>query len=307
MQATVFIVDPFCARRLGGQDIQAIVWLFHRGSSQKKRGSSQASFSRQSFAAHYNVKMASAEALANISAVLSAPSEPVGVVILRADGTVDAATIDHRKVGELLQGTPTVCGAIRALNAQAVCLRAGKGKANAHSLPNTFEPKIKGDIVLLRTASDAAGSPMALALQEYTDWVAAGRPDGEDSDEEEDGEEFGEEESGEEGEGEGESGEDGEESGEEEEEIDWDSLPADELRKACEMVGVETEGSKKQLIERLIAHAKVETGDFNEEEGEAEEGTEEAEEEAPKGKRAAGSAGPSKAGGISKATKRGRK
>jgi len=259
--------------------------------------------------------MATAEAMAQISAVMSAPPEPVGVVILRADGSADEATIDHRKVNELLRGTPTVVGAIRALNVQAVAQRGGNGKANKHKLPEgMFEVKIKGDIVLLRTASDAAGSPLGLVLAEFNSWVAEGMPDGDDSDEEE-GEDFGEDDGdGEDGEEDSEAGSEEEESGEESEseEIDWEALPEAELRQACKLVGIDAGGSKAELCERLIAHAKEETGDMSEEEGEEEE------EEAPappdpkpvsgkKKRDTAGADGPSKAGGIANASTRGRK
>jgi hypothetical protein len=265
--------------------------------------------------------MANAEAMAQISAVMSAPSEPVGVVILRADGSADEATIDHRKVNELLGGTPTVVGAIRALNVQAVAQRGGNGKANKHKLSeDSFERKIKGDIVLLRTASDAVGSPRGLTLAEFQSWVEQGMPDGEDSDEEE-GEEFGEdEEESEDGEEGSESGSEEEESGEdsesgEEEEIVWEALPVAKLRRACELEGIDADGSQAELMQRLISHAKEQTGDVSEEEGEKEEEEEQAPAKLnpkPKSgqKRAAGGAavaGPSKAGGIAKGSKRGRK
>jgi hypothetical protein len=252
--------------------------------------------------------MATAEAMAQISAVMSAPSDPVGVVILRADGSTDEATIDHRKVNELLNGAPTVVGAIRALNVQAVAQRGGKGKANAHKLPeSTFQLKIKGDIVLLRTASDAAGSPLALLLSEFHSWVAEGMPDGEESEEEE-GEEFEEEEE-EEGEEDSEAGSEEDGSGEESdsEEIDWDALPEAEVRQACKMLGIGAGGSKAELCERLIAHAKEETGDMSEEEEEEEEAPAPKPKGGGKQRATAGAAGPSKAGGIAKASKRGRK
>ena len=125
----------------------------------------------------FAASMDSTEAMAQISAVMSAPSEPVEVVVLHADGKTSETTIDHRKVTELLGAIPTFVGAIRALGAQAVARRDCEGKVNAHVLPDTFEPNVNGDIVLLRTAADAVGSPLALTLREYNEWVAGGMPD----------------------------------------------------------------------------------------------------------------------------------
>ena len=112
--------------------------------------------------------------MAQISAVMSAPSQPVKVVVLHANGKTSETTVDHRKVTELLGAIPTFVGAIRALGAQAVARRDTRGEVNAHALPDTFEPTVNGDIVLLRTADDAVGSPLDLTLREYDDWLATG-------------------------------------------------------------------------------------------------------------------------------------
>ena len=127
----------------------------------------------------FAASMHSMDAMAQISVVMSAPPEPVKVVVLHADGRTSETTIDHRKVTELLGAIPTFVGAIRALGAQAVARRDCKGKVNAHALPDTFEPTVKGDIVLLRTAADAVGSPLALTVRDYDEWIANGMPEGE--------------------------------------------------------------------------------------------------------------------------------
>ena len=260
--------------------------------------------------------MADPDALAQISAVMSAPTQAVAVVVLRADGSCDEAKIDHRKVGELLGGTPTVVGALRFLSAQAVSRRGAKGSFNKHALPaDSFEPGIKGDIVLLRTDDDSAGTPLDLTVVEYNKWVDDGRPDAE--------EEEGEGEEGEEGEESGSEDEDGE--SDDEDEVDLSELPESELRRACKLVGLGEEGSKEALITRLarrspprrplalritaipplqVAHAKEqvegESDEESESEGEEEEAKEGEEQEAPAPKRrttraASSAAGPSKA------------
>ena len=267
--------------------------------------------------------MADPDALAQISAVMSAPTQAVAVVVLRADGSCDEAKIDHRKVGELLGGTPTVVGALRFLSAQAVSRRGAKGSVNKHALPaDSFEPGIKGDIVLLRTDDDSAGTPLDLTVVEYNKWVDDGRPDAEEEEGEEEGEEDEGEES-EEGEESGSEDEDGE--SDEEDEVDLSELPESELRRACKLFGLGEEGSKEALITRLarrspprrplapritaipplqVAHAKEqvegESDEESESEGEEEEAGEEEEQEAPAPKRrttkaASSAAGPSKA------------
>jgi hypothetical protein len=225
--------------------------------------------------------MAKAMAMAQMRAVMAAPTEQVTVVVLHADGTSTEAMIDHRKVGELLGGTPTICGAIRALDAQAVAKDGAAGKVNTHVLPSgSFEPKIKGDIVLLRTANDEVGSPLGLPLAEFLAWVEQGMPEGDDSESEESEgseDESDEDEEGEEGE-EGEESGDEDESDEEDEAVDLAKLPLDQLRDACKHVGISHKGSREQLIERFEAHAKQQTEKASE--------SEEAEDEAAPAKAA---------------------
>jgi hypothetical protein len=189
-----------------------------------------------------------------ISAVMSAPPAEVVVVVLRVDGTLDEVTIDHRKVAELLGGTPSIVGAIPALDAQAVAKSDAKGKLNAHKLPEgSFERKVKGDIVLLRTADDEAASPLPLALKEYKAWVDAGMPDGEPLAEKEEDELS-----------EGDSDDD---------EPDLLTLPIGTLRKMCAIYRVSPEGSKEALVQRLKV-AEGEQGEESSEDG-SDEGSEE--------------------------------
>ncbi|KAG8468827.1 hypothetical protein KFE25_007345 [Diacronema lutheri] len=153
--------------------------------------------------------------VSQIGAVMAEAEKEVRVVVLKVDGTTAEATVDHRKVGEMIGGTPTVVGAIRALGVQAVAMSAAQSrpgaKKNAHKLPEaSFEPGIKGDIVLLRTADDEVGSPLDLGLKDYSAWVDEGMPEAEEGEDDDEGEEDeGEEES--EGESEGEDDDDDDE------------------------------------------------------------------------------------------------
>ena len=96
-----------------------------------------------------------AAAMAQIQSVMSAPDTPVPIVVLRASGKKEEIVADQRKLAEILGGTPTVVGAVNALDVQAVARRDNKGKKNPFALPDSFEPNLKGDVVLFRTADDA--------------------------------------------------------------------------------------------------------------------------------------------------------
>jgi hypothetical protein len=114
------------------------------------------------------------EALLQIKACMAAPNEPVACVMLRADGSSEEIVTDHRKIRELLKGTPTVVGAIASLGVQAVMTEGAKKKTK-HVFPETFDPNIKGDVLLFRINEEAA--PMPFTPKEYKDWVDAGCPD----------------------------------------------------------------------------------------------------------------------------------
>ena len=90
-----------------------------------------------------------------IRSVMAAPDTPVAIVVLRASGKKEEIVADQRKLGEILGGTPTVVGAVNALDVQAVARRDNKGKPNPFKLPESFEAKLRGDVVLFRTADDA--------------------------------------------------------------------------------------------------------------------------------------------------------
>ena len=115
-----------------------------------------------------------ATAMAQIGAVMSAPTKEVAVVILKVDGKTAEKTIDQRKLSELLGGPPTVVGAIGSLGVQAIAKAKATGKLNQHTLPEHWEQKLKGDIVLFRTDEDA--SPLDFKLPEFKQWVADGTP-----------------------------------------------------------------------------------------------------------------------------------
>lgn len=201
--------------------------------------------------------MTTAAVVGQIEQVMSEAEKEVAVTVLKRDGTVSEATIDHRKVCDLLGGTPTVVGAIRALSVQAVALRGAKGEANKHKLPEaSFEPSVKGDIVLLRTADDELGTPLGFAKAEFEAWVAQGMPEGE-SDEEE--------------------GEEAEDS-DEEEVVEFGELDEAALRTICEGEGLSTKGVKKALIARIVEKMQQEEDDEDDDE-EEEDGDEEDEDE----------------------------
>ena len=140
--------------------------------------------------------MDTAAALAQLKECMNAPAMEVPVVVLYANGKTEELVIDHRKVNEILGGTPTVVGGIRRLDVMAFALRdGGKRSINSHALPECFDEKIRGHIVLLRTDDSAAPTPFT--AKEWTQWVKEGMQDDEqESDEGEDMEE--EEEEGEE-------------------------------------------------------------------------------------------------------------
>ena len=205
------------------------------------------------------------EALAQIKQCMSAPSEPVACVMLRADGSAQEIVTDHRKIRDLLGGQPTVVGAIASLGVQAV-MREGAKKKSKHSFPEAFEPTIKGDVLLFRIDDDA--SPLPYTPSEYKEWLDAGCPDEVEEEEEEEGEEIegeeDEEEEGEEMEGEEEDDEEDEDEEEEEGEEDFETfaaklktLPLQELKLACQSLQVSSSGTKDQLIARLHEAAQA--------------------------------------------------
>jgi hypothetical protein len=209
-------------------------------------------------------EMDTAAAVAQIKAVMSAPTVEVACVVLRASGEAQEVVIDQRKVNELLGGAPTVVGGIRSLDVMAVALRDGKGKkATKHKLPDTFDSNIRGDIVLFRSDEDAA--PLAFSLKEYSEWVEAGMPDAEVDEEEEEG---GEEEEEEEEESDGEA-----------EEANFEELSVPELKKGCAMLGLSTEGSREDLIARLKEACPEEDEDDEDESDEDEDESDEDEDE----------------------------
>ena len=119
------------------------------------------------------VKMADlATAMREIQSVMAQPPTPVAVVILRPDGSSEEQTIDQRKLCDVLGGPPTVVGAIRALDVQAVAKRNAKGSKNKHALPENWEESVCGTIILFRTDEEA--QPKPFQLTEFKAWVAEG-------------------------------------------------------------------------------------------------------------------------------------
>ena len=179
-------------------------------------------------------KMATAESLAQIKAVMQEEESPVEVVVLAADGTSSELVVDHRHIRQLLGGLPTFVGSIRKLDVSAVARQDGVGKKNKHVLPKHWDEAIKGTIVLFRTVEEGTMFvPKPFRLADYEAWRAAGGVEEEIEEEDEDEDE----EAGEEEEGEEEEGESGEES-DGEEGMDMEqmaeqmaSLPEKELKK----------------------------------------------------------------------------
>ena len=169
--------------------------------------------------------MNTAEAMAQIQTVMSAAEEPVACVLLEAGGKMREVIADHRQLGKVLGGSPTIVGALRLLDVTAVATT--RGAATKHELPKSFDIGVRGDILLVRNAEDS--SPMPLTLKEYRAWLKEGglaaenkaweEAAEEEAGDDEEGEEFGEEsddeDDGEEGsESEGEEGTDVESEGE---------------------------------------------------------------------------------------------
>ena len=224
------------------------------------------------------------EALLQIKACMAAPSEPVACVMLRADGSSEEIVTDHRKIRELLKGTPTVVGAIASLGVQAVMTEGAKKKTK-HVFPETFDPNIKGDVLLFRINEEAA--PMPFTPKEYKDWVDAGCPDEvEDGEEDAGEEEYDKEEEGDEDESEEDEGEEEEGEEEEGEEEDFETfaeklkaLPKSALMEVCQQMNVSASGTKDQLIARLHEAAQAAAEEDDDDDDEEEEEEEEAEEE----------------------------
>ena len=200
--------------------------------------------------------MDTATAIAQLKETMSAPAQEVACIVLRASGEVHELTIDHRKVSEVLGGVPTVVGGVRSLDVMAVALRDQKGRVTKHSLPDTFDKGIKGDIVLLRT--DESATPVPFTSKEYKEWVDAGFPDEE---QEEGSEEEGEEE-------------------EEDAEAEFNKMSTDQLKQGCTMMKLSAKGSRDELIARLVeATAEDEDEEESGEEGESDSDEEEEEED----------------------------
>ena len=214
------------------------------------------------------------DAVAQIQQVMSAPTTAVAIVVLRASGAVEEVVIDHRKLNEVIKGVPSVVGGVRTLDVMAVAKRDGKGPKNVHTLPDTFDEKIKGDIALFRTADDA--SPVAFTAKEWSEWVAAGMVDDAEQDEEDDEEEL--EEDGEE------DGEEESEGDEEADEAELAALPLSELKKGCKLMGIPDHGTREEVLARLQEamgedEAEEEEGDDDDEEEESGEESEDEEDE----------------------------
>ena len=123
--------------------------------------------------------MDTAAAVMQIKEVMNAPTAPVPVVLMRADGEAQEMTIDQRKVNELIGGVPTIVGGILSLNVFASGLRdqsKAAGPKNKHKFPETFDKDIRGDVVLFRT-NEETSAPEPFTLKEFVEWVAAGMPD----------------------------------------------------------------------------------------------------------------------------------
>ena len=181
--------------------------------------------------------VSSADAMAEIKAVMSEQESPVEVVVLAIDGTCSEVVVDHRHIRQLLGCLPTFVGSIRKLDVSAVARQDKVGNKNKHTLPKHWDDAIKGTIVLFRTVEDGPMFvPKPFRLAEYAAWLAAGgieeeieEEEGEAGDEEEMESDEGEEEEGEEEEGEEEEGE----SDEEDEEEGMDLAQVQEKLEAC--------------------------------------------------------------------------
>ena len=243
--------------------------------------------------------MNTAEAMAQIQTVMSAAEEPVACVLLEAGGKMREVIADHRQLGKVLGGSPTIVGALRLLDVTAVATT--RGAATKHELPKSFDIGVRGDILLVRNAEDS--SPMPLTLKEYRSWLkegglaaenkaweeAAEEEGGDDEEGEEFGEESDDEDDGEEGsESEGEEGTDVESEGEEEDEeainesvlAELEQLPMEKLREFLTALGLDAAGSREELIARVQEKMAAPPSDASEEEDEDEE-EEEEEEAAP--------------------------
>jgi hypothetical protein len=113
-----------------------------------------------------------ATAMREIQSVMSQPQLPVAVVVLNANGSSKEQVIDQRKLGEVLGGTPTVVGAVRSLDVQAIAKRGAKGTVNTHKLPENWETGVCGPIILFRT--DESAQPKPFKLAEFKAWVDEG-------------------------------------------------------------------------------------------------------------------------------------
>ena len=198
------------------------------------------------------------EALAQIKAAMAAPNSPVACIVLRANGTSEEIVEDHRKLGAVLGGQPTVIGGIVSLGVMGVALKDSKGKRNKHALPDTWDT-VKGDIVLFRVSDDGAPAPFTLA--EFRKWVKEGMNDVAPEPE---------------GELESESGEESDASDEDEESFEvfstrMKALPVSELKRACGILGLSDKGSKPDMIARMHAHSQANASDDMEDDSEEEE------------------------------------
>ena len=116
-----------------------------------------------------------------MAAELNCEARPMGCVLLEAKGGAKQVSIDHREMATVLKGTPSLVGAIISLDgvqvlnnrrmnrsaclsrrihvAQAVARSGAKGPLAKHDFPPSFEPKLRGDVILFRTDDD--GQPQA--------------------------------------------------------------------------------------------------------------------------------------------------
>ena len=133
------------------------------------------------------------QVVAQIKHVMDAPQKKVKCILLKQDGNTEQVCIDHRNINHAIGGPPTVVGAVRKLNVQAVGNSDQKGPLSKHKFPTTFEKKLRGHVLLFRTDENAA--PQDLNVQEYRSWVDQGMQEP-DEDEESQGEESESEESG---------------------------------------------------------------------------------------------------------------
>ena len=80
--------------------------------------------------------MNTAEAMAQIQTVMSAAEEPVACVLLEAGGKMREVIADHRQLGKVLGGSPTIVGALRLLDATWTILSKHRAPATTAPTPD---------------------------------------------------------------------------------------------------------------------------------------------------------------------------